>query len=214
MKRKISYVIFFLASLLIISNLAITISNSSTGHNTEPLASVSDVELNTEPESSESDVEINTESESSDTGCVCFTKSVCGSTTITQKTKTVWTVVIKLTNNFQGPICGAVVKDRLGAELEIYEPWRIPWITPGTFVSFTTRGKSKKVFLTWEIGDLNPGEEAKLVFYISTDLNPAGKQEYTSPGCYELNSGATLKYIYEGVQFSEETGSIYITVLP
>jgi hypothetical protein len=68
--------------------------------------------------------------------------------------------------------------------------------------------------LTWEIGYLDPGVEAKLAFHISTDLNPAGKQEYTSPGCYELNSGATLKFKYEDVQYSEETGSVYITVLP
>ena len=54
---------------------------------------------------------------------------------------------------------------------------------------------------------------ATLIFEISTDLNPAGKQEYTSPGCYELNSGAVLKFTYNGKKYSAHTLPITVLVV-
>jgi hypothetical protein len=77
-------------------------------------------------------------------------------------------------------------------------------------------GKSDKVHLFWYIGDLAPGETARLILLVSTDLNPAGHQEYTEPGVYEMNSGATLKFIdpLQDMQLSAVTDSIYVTVLP
>jgi len=77
---------------------------------------------------------------------------------------------------------------------------------------FSTKGKSEKVFLFWDIGTHEPGEYATLYLTMATDLNPAGKQEYTSPGTYELNSGAVVKKIYDGVQYSWETGQLSIEV--
>ena len=55
----------------------------------------------------------------------------------------------------------------------------------------------------------SPGDTATLIMKISTDKNPARKQEYASPGCYELNSGAVLKFTYEGKRYSVYTGPIY-----
>ena len=77
-------------------------------------------------------------------------------------------------------------------------------------------GKTDKVHLFWYIGDLAPGETARLILLVSTDLNPAGHQEYTEPGIYEMNSGATLKFIdpEQDMQLSAVTDSIYVTVLP
>ena len=40
---------------------------------------------------------------------------------------------------------------------------------------------------------LPPGASASLDVLVFTKLNPAGRQEYTSPGMYELNSGARLE---------------------
>jgi hypothetical protein len=78
-----------------------------------------------------------------------------------------------------------------------------------------TTGKSEKVHLYWYIGDLAPGETARIIILVSTDLNPAGHQEYTEPGIYEMNSGATLKFQdCTGTQLSASTDSIYVTVLP
>ena len=98
--------------------------------------------------------------------------------------------------------------------MQIDEPFPVS-ITHGA-VSYRTKGKSAKVFLTWEIGDLLPSETARLILLVSTDLNPKGHQEYSEPGIYELNSGATLKFIdpEQDMQLSAYTDSIYVTVLP
>lgn len=77
-------------------------------------------------------------------------------------------------------------------------------------------GNSVKVHFMWEIGAMEAGETETIWLVVSTDTNPAGHQEYTSPGCYALNSGATVKAILArtGRQFSAETPSIWIRVLP
>jgi len=131
--------------------------------------------------------------------------------TIKEKTDVQWALVIDIINPFSYTMTDVVITDRFGAEIEIDE---IVSYTHGT-VTFMTRGKSEKVFLTWEIGDILPGETARLILLVSTDLNPKGHQEYSEPGIYELNSGATLKFIDpEDVQLSAYTDSIYVTVLP
>ncbi len=43
-------------------------------------------------------------------------------------------------------------------------------------------------------GPLLPGESAFLDMLVWTKLNPAGHQEYTCPGTYQMNSGATAKW--------------------
>ncbi|MFX1258913.1 MAG: vWA domain-containing protein [Promethearchaeota archaeon] len=136
------------------------------------------------------------------------------SLTIKEKTETQWALVFEVTNTFSYTMTEAIIQDRFGAEIEIDEPFPVS-ITHGT-VTYKTKGKSQKVFLTWEIGDLDPDETARLIILVSTDLNPAGKQEYTSPGIYELNSGATLKFIdpEQDIQLSASTDSINVTVLP
>lgn len=107
-----------------------------------------------------------------------------------------------------GDYTDVMVKDNLGAELEIDSPFNM---TQGD-VEVRLTGKSRKVHLFWHVGTLAPGESAHLFFLVSTDLNPAGKQEYTSPGCYELNSGPTMKYMWQGHSHSCEADSIWITV--
>lgn len=143
--------------------------------------------------------------------------------TIKEKTEIQWAVVIDVTNPFEYTMEDIVITDRFGAEIEIDELFPYS-ITHGTAQWDYGPGegkkkpnwKSKKLFLTWEIGDLAPEETARLILLVSTDLNPAGHQEYTSPGIYELNSGATLKFIdpEQDMQLSAVTDSIYVTVLP
>ncbi|MGD8506199.1 MAG: hypothetical protein PVF15_05985 [Candidatus Bathyarchaeota archaeon] len=103
-----------------------------------------------------------------------------------------------------------VVTDKLGAELEIDSPFNM---THGT-VEIRLTGKSEKVHLTWYVGTLSPGERAHLYFLVSTDINPGGKQEYTTPGWYELNSGPTAKYRVLGEQYSYEANTLGIWVEP
>jgi len=77
-------------------------------------------------------------------------------------------------------------------------------------------GRSVKVHFQWNIGDMNAvtGMSQTIFLVVSTDTNPAGHQEYTSPNCYELNSGATVKAIVDstGKQFSATAPSIPIGV--
>jgi hypothetical protein len=82
-----------------------------------------------------------------------------------------------------------VVTDSFGPEFEIHDsnlltPEFDPYeLTHGTF-DYTTNGNTE---ITWTIGDLAEGEEATLVLEVSTD-------GFTSPGRYQLNSGATLTF--------------------
>jgi hypothetical protein len=113
----------------------------------------------------------------------------------------VWTLMIWVTNTYDWTMTDVVVTDRLAAEIEIDE---VLLVTHGTF-DWTTKGNIK---MTWDVGDLEPGDTATLILEISTKVFK-GKQKYTSPGWYELNSGATLKFKNpDGIQLSAHTGSI------
>jgi hypothetical protein len=87
----------------------------------------------------------------------------------------------------------------------------------GEFRIFWT-GNSCKVHFTWTIGGMTAGETATIYLVISTDLNPAGHQEFTSPGTAFLNSGATVKGFVEKAkcgwrQVSAEADPIEIKVV-
>jgi len=103
-----------------------------------------------------------------------------------------------------------VVTDNLAAELEIDQ---IILVTHG-YADYYTTGRSDKAHLTWHVGNLGYMEWATLSFYVSTDINPAGRHEYTSPGTYYLNSGPTLKYHIDGTQYSLEMNNVMVTVYP
>jgi len=88
------------------------------------------------------------------------------------------------------------------------EPLVIPFPdTPELTIRW--KGKSWQVEYMWEIGALGVCEDAEIHFFVSTDWNPAGKQEYTSLCLHEINSAATLKFLdTTGTQFSVVTGSL------
>jgi hypothetical protein len=121
-----------------------------------------------------------------------------------------WVMEISVKNTFPFTMQDVVVSDRLAAEL------KLDYYLPATADVVTkTKGKSEKVSLTWNIGTLSPGSSASLKLYVSTDLNPSGKQEFTSPGCYELNSGSVVKFKdpITGNQLSAHTGSVHVYVV-
>lgn len=123
--------------------------------------------------------------------------------------------VIQVHNSSMYDWMEVTVEDRWGAEIDVTEATA----SQGT-VELTTKGKSAKEFLMWDVGLLPPGGTANLVIHTMTDLNPAGHQEYTEAGAYEYNSGAVLKTQVqpEGAkrphQQSYETGSVMLTVTP
>lgn len=104
-----------------------------------------------------------------------------------------------------------VVKDNFGAELELASV-----LTPslGTSAISWTQGGSNQLRILWTVGNLPVNAHATLDFDIRTDHNPAGKQEYTSPGEYALNSGANMKCIVNGHQGSLTMDPIMVTILP
>jgi len=123
----------------------------------------------------------------------------------------VWKIAIWLNNWQDQDWTDVVVRDNLNAELEI-DSIQQPSIGSAYYY---TKGKSEKVVLIWNVGTLPAKTKAHLVFYVSTDINPGGHQEYTSPGEYTLNSGPVVKWRVDGVKgkYSEEIPSIYITVV-
>ncbi len=102
-------------------------------------------------------------------------------------TKNGWILMITVSNTGDSDALDVVVHDVLPAELELVDHS----ISKGTF-SYEQNGggKAGSTSLTWSLGNLAPGEICQLELVISTKLNPAGKQEFTSPGTYSLNDGA------------------------
>jgi hypothetical protein len=63
------------------------------------------------------------------------------------------------------------------------------------------------------LDELCPGDGVEtLTLLVWTKLNPAGHQEYTTPGRYEFNSGPTAKWWDGWQQQSSEGPSLYIDV--
>ena len=65
---------------------------------------------------------------------------------------------------------------------------------PDTFRVFWT-GNSCKAHFSWSIGPMEENESKIIYLVVSTDVNPGGHQEFTSPGITYLNSGATVKVL-------------------
>jgi hypothetical protein len=63
-----------------------------------------------------------------------------------------------------------------------------------TFRVFWT-GNSCKAHFKWIIGHMEENESKIIYLVVSTDVNPGGRQEFTSPGITYLNSGATVKVL-------------------
>ena len=142
----------------------------------------------------------------------------------------VWVVTIVYQPPEDVCVTDVVVTDRFGAELGVNgEP-----IGEGVFdltIIEHSRGKAKvdtfdtqyriTWYVTWNdvmqdnLDELCPGDGVQtLTLLVWTKLNPAGHQEYTTPGHYQFNSGPTAKWIdvLTGQQQSIEGASLYIDV--
>jgi hypothetical protein len=129
-------------------------------------------------------------------------------------TETQWPVVIELTNPFGYTMTKVMITDEFGAEIEVDEPFPVS-ITHGS-VKYKAKGRTAKVSLKWKVGDLLPGETARLTILVSTDINPEREQEYTDPGIYTLNSGALLTFTDPdtNMELGAQMAALYVTVLP
>ncbi|PVX24628.1 MAG: hypothetical protein CW716_09665 [Candidatus Bathyarchaeum sp.] len=103
--------------------------------------------------------------------------------------------------------------DRFGAEFGVcLVDYTV--VDSGEAPQMYTKGKSEKVFLTWNIGTIQGGECATVWLHVWTDHNPAGKQEFTSYGTYYMNSGAVAKWLYDGTKYSAATGQLAVSTIP
>ncbi len=102
-------------------------------------------------------------------------------------TKYGWVLRITVANEGDSDVLVVVVHDVLPAELELVNYSA----SNGSFIHGQNGvGRAGSTHLTWNIGTMVAGEVQTLDLIISTKPNPAGKQEFTSPGIYSLNDGA------------------------
>ncbi len=116
-----------------------------------------------------------------------------------------WKIIIKISSN--NPIDNVVVKDTFEPQLGVQDPPL--YVSQGTVNYTYGPGQMYHTYITWIIGN-NFSGEAELILKVYTKLNPGGKQEFTSPGTYYLNKGATLNYTIGGTGYSITTGEILV----
>jgi hypothetical protein len=64
---------------------------------------------------------------------------------------------------------------------------------PGGGKGTSKDGKSYDADVRWEIGWLNPGDEATLVIYIAPGQNPSGTLQFSSAGTNVINTGPRVR---------------------
>jgi hypothetical protein len=118
-----------------------------------------------------------------------------------------WKIIIRLSST--NKISNVVITDTFDPQLGVGDP---PIrVSQGTVTYSYSPGKAKKTTVTWILGN-NFSGEAELTLRVYTKRNPGGQQEYTSPGTYYLNKGATLNYTLGGTAYSVTTGEILVVV--
>ncbi len=148
-----------------------------------------------------------------------------------------WNMIITLGNSFGWDITNAALSDNLGGELGLagdgvdndqdgdVDDGAIGDLTaasntiPTGTLAIETKGKTDKVQLDITGISVPAGGSVEFVLAIFTDKNPgkknadpSGTQEYTSPGCYELNSGAVVKFTDPGTGFQLSAHTVPLTV--
>jgi len=149
-------------------------------------------------------------------------------TEVPTETCIVWQLKLTMCNPHSYNITEVVVTDHFGAELGGVPMDSVPVYVYIKKHSSTALGIFESQYrITWYVtyidgdpsnpddvenwGILEPGDCEYLYMYVWTKPNPAGKQSYTSPGDYTLNSGPTAKWLDpEGHQGSYEGESLHI----
>jgi hypothetical protein len=117
-------------------------------------------------------------------------------------------VQITVTNNGTSTVSNIVVKDKFGADLEVFSLFS----PTGTWSCSNHGGKADQPRITWNLGDLAASATTYMNVWAYTDTDPGGNQRYTSPCEHELNSGATAKGTYEGHKTSASSDPITVDV--
>jgi hypothetical protein len=142
-----------------------------------------------------------------------LSKTADGPDVVIVGTNVSWEFTFIVKNNFDYDMVDAILKDHFGAELDYIADSVMANLLTEYDISYS-KGKMKQVRMEWSLDQILEGEAFMLQMTVYTKHNPAGKQEYTSPGTYDLNSGATLKwYDDRGKKHSLETGTIQVVAV-
>jgi hypothetical protein len=126
---------------------------------------------------------------------------------------------INVTNPYDWTMKDVVIYDNIISQLELHPSWG--WILKSTQevlvfddVITIVEQESGNYSITFNLGDLEPGETIRIGYPISTSTNQEGQQEFTSSGSYVLNTGAMVTFKLEGHEedISIETDPFVITI--
>lgn len=137
---------------------------------------------------------------------------ISGESVVDIATEETFIMEITVTNLTGEALEDIEVHDRLGAELLLDSA-----IATDGDVDTWTKGKSEKWFIDWTIDSMPDEDVYTLTMIATTDINPGGghkiHQEYTSPGTYDLNSGAALVSVtIDGEVFEVDSKTPPLTV--
>ena len=145
-----------------------------------------------------------------------------GSPTVTVGTLSTWIIRIEISTADEpdNDIKDVIVQGGIGADLAITHVNGVEVTFPmakktsqsvGDVTLTKKGGKMGATIVTWNIGDLDAGDEAILDLTVQTGLNPKDKQEFTSVGFHELDGGFSATYWFEDTEY-ESVPTLPITV--
>lgn len=106
------------------------------------------------------------------------------------------------------------VEDGIGADL-VVDAYTQSSGNANDFKPGNGKGKNKMsaTKIGWTIYDPEVCEDYTLDIVVHTGLNPKDKQEYTSTGEHELNSGPEVHFTYDGTLYILQGPSVMVTVV-
>ncbi len=123
------------------------------------------------------------------------------STGLLLNTRYDWQMIISVSKSPSQNLTNVRLKEKFASELGVeIMKWYVDGVTEywgsgdqanDPVMNYWLIGDSKMATLSWEIGDVN--QKAWIVLHLWTDISPAGTQEFTSAGTYEMNSGAKVE---------------------
>lgn len=138
-------------------------------------------------------------------GCLDYPKYPENPTALPLQENIEFVMNIFVRNHFDFTIKDLEISDDLPAELQVDEYYP----EEADVQEKISNGKAQKVRWIWTVGDLGVGDETYLNIYLSTALNPAGKQHFVSPGWYDVAKKIVVKFRdpWTGNELRAYTGS-------
>ena len=106
---------------------------------------------------------------------------------------------MRITVHAYAEVTEVTVKDGVGADLVVDSPTDGGAVTVG--IPGKSKGKMHATKIAWDIGSPDICEQYTLDIDVHTGLNPKDKQEYTSTGDHDLNSGPEVYFTYDGTPY-------------